>query len=55
MLIVSFLCDLDFLFTDQEIESMAVGYNHPPFHRCFVWKVVGFLLNRIGVPILKKH
>jgi hypothetical protein len=39
----------------QEIESMAVACNHLPFHRRFVWKAVGFLLNKIGTPILKKY
>lgn len=39
----------------QELETMAVACNHLPFYRRFLWKSLGFLLNKIGAPILKKY
>jgi hypothetical protein len=39
----------------QVIETMAVVCNHLPFYRRFIWKSLGFLLNKIGAPVLKKY
>lgn len=39
----------------QELETMAVVCNHLPFYQRFLWKSLGFLLNKIGAPILKKY
>lgn len=39
----------------QKIESMAIACNHLSFHRRFLWQSIGFLLNKIGTPILKKY
>jgi len=39
----------------QELETMAVVCKHLPFYRRFLWRSLGFLLNKIGAPILKKY
>lgn len=39
----------------QELETMAIICNHLPFYRRSLWKSLGFLLNKIGAPILKKY
>ncbi len=39
----------------QELESMAVFCDHLPIYRRFVWKILAFLFNKIGTPLLKKQ
>jgi hypothetical protein len=39
----------------QELETMGIVCTHLPFHRRFVWKVLGALFNTVGAKILVKN
>jgi hypothetical protein len=39
----------------ENIEYSAVFYQHLPFWRQLVWRLLGLLVNQIAVPLMKKY